>query len=542
VQHICEREPEGAVLVFLTGWDEISNLHKSMQANPAFAPARTRVLPLHGSMPTAHQQGIFARPPPGVRKVVLATNIAETSITIDDVVYVVDGGKAKGKSYDPLNNLATLLPQWVSQASARQRRGRAGRVQPGKCYRLYPRELHDGAMAPFEAPEMLRTPLEELCLQIKSLSLGGIEEFLSRALQPPEARAVHNAKGLLETIGALHEGTEELTALGRHLAHLPVDPRVGKMVVMGCVLGCLDPVLTIAAGLAYKDPWVIPLERKHEADEVRRRLAGGSQSDHLALVAAFEGWRRAGGYRERADYCWRHFLRQNTLELMSDMRLQFAGLLRDAGFLAGGGGPGGDRRHLEEEIARRSASAPHTELVRAVICAGMFPNVADVVQKKNRASFKTLDDGKVDPHPSSVVAAERFFEHRFLVYSQKVKTQGIYLMSSTAVPDKALLLFGGELHPGDRPGSLTMLGGNIAFHMAPGVADLVLRARRELEGLLERAAHDPAAGLAGPQAGHLVDAVVHLLSPGAGGGGGGGRDRLRRHYEDGVGAGYGDRR
>eukprot|EP01047_Picozoa_sp_COSAG01_P015643 COSAG01_NODE_784_length_13621_cov_68.866829_18_plen_165_part_00 len=146
---------------------------------------------------------------------VLATNIAETSITIDDVVFVVDGGKAKEKTYDPVNNLACLLPAWVSQAAARQRRGRAGRVQAGVCFHLFTREQH-AKLSPYQTPELLRTPLEELCLQIKSLRLGRIEAFLAKAPEPPSHKTVRNAIELLETIGAMTlDGSEELTPLVR---------------------------------------------------------------------------------------------------------------------------------------------------------------------------------------------------------------------------------------------------------------------------------------------------------------------------------------
>ncbi|KAK3239764.1 hypothetical protein CYMTET_50333 [Cymbomonas tetramitiformis] len=292
LEWICTREPEGAVLVFLTGWDEISKLHETLQAHRMLGDAsRVKLLPLHGSMPTVNQRDIFLRPPAGVRKVVLATNIAETSITIDDVVFVLDCGKAKEKTYDPVNKLACLLPNWVSRAAVHQRRGRAGRVQPGVCYHLFTKAQHD-AMNEHQLPELLRTPLEELCLQIKSMQLGLIAPFLGKALEPPDPLTVANAIERLQLIGALTEN-ETLTPLGHHLAALPVDPGVGKMILMAAIFGCLSPVLTIAAGLAYRDPFVLPIDKKQQADEVKRRLAGAHCSDHVALLQAYDGWRDA---------------------------------------------------------------------------------------------------------------------------------------------------------------------------------------------------------------------------------------------------------
>ncbi|VAH16222.1 unnamed protein product [Triticum turgidum subsp. durum] len=210
IEYICRHEGEGAILVFLTGWDEISKLLDKIKGNNLLGNSnKFLVLPLHGSMPTVNQREIFDRAPANMRKIVLATNIAESSITIDDVVYVIDCGKAKETSYDALNKLACLLPSWISKASAHQRRGRAGRVQPGVCYRLYPEVIH-AAMPQFQLPEILRTPLQELCLTIKSLQLGAVASFLAKSLQPPDPLSVKNAIELLKTIGALDD-LEELT-------------------------------------------------------------------------------------------------------------------------------------------------------------------------------------------------------------------------------------------------------------------------------------------------------------------------------------------
>ena len=167
--------PDGAVLVFLPGWHEISQLRDALEADPRFGKD-VLVLPLHSMVPPAEQKRVFRRPPPGVKKIVLATNIAETAVTIDDVVFVVDSGRLKEKSYDAHTGVSTLQAAWISRASAQQRRGRAGRVRPGECYRLYS-SARMAAFADFQLPEMQRSPLEELCLQVRMLaeasSLGG---------------------------------------------------------------------------------------------------------------------------------------------------------------------------------------------------------------------------------------------------------------------------------------------------------------------------------------------------------------------------------
>ncbi|CAI5478313.1 unnamed protein product [Closterium sp. Yama58-4] len=180
----------GAVLVFMTGWDDIIGMRDRLREHPLLGDeSRVLLLTCHGSMPIEEQKLIFNPPPPGVTKVILATNMAETSITINDVALVIDTGKAKETSYDAVNNVPCLLPQWVSKASVKQRRGRAGRVRPGVCFHLYPRPLF-AALPEYGQPELLRAPLHSLCLQIKTLGLGNIGEFLGKAIQPPEPLAV----------------------------------------------------------------------------------------------------------------------------------------------------------------------------------------------------------------------------------------------------------------------------------------------------------------------------------------------------------------
>ena len=509
----AEDDGHGAVLVFLTGWDEISKLVEMCGADPVLGDAsRCRVLPLHGAMPTANQREIFDSPPAGVRKIVLATNIAETSITIDDVVHVVDAGKSKEKTYDALNNMACLTPSWTSKASAHQRRGRAGRTRPGVCYRVYTRAQH-AAMADHAAPELLRTPLEELCLTIKSLGLGSAAAFVAKALEPPEERSVRNALALLTDIGAL-DADERLTPLGEHLAALPVDPRVGKMLVVAAALGCLSPALTIAAGMAYKDPFVLPLEKKHQADAARRALAADTRSDHVALVRAFEGWKRArreGGHGRGREFCRVNFLAHNTLELMADMRRQFWDLLEGIGFVGGGDG-GSGRGAMDEPRASHNRHAHDVGLLRAVICAGMFPNLVCVRRRGKRCEFKTHEDGKVDLHPSSVNA--RFgqtFPFSWLVYREKVKTTGVYIRDSTCVPAHAVVLLGGALEEGDDGESVKICGGAYAFSASASTVRLVRRLRSRLDVVLAAKARDPALDVTA-EGGAVVDAVRALIA------------------------------
>ncbi|OMO49784.1 hypothetical protein CCACVL1_30803 [Corchorus capsularis] len=431
------------------------------------------------------------------RKIVLATNIAESSITIDDVVYVIDCGKAKETSYDALNKLACLLPSWISKASAHQRRGRAGRVQPGVCYRLYPKVIHD-AMLEYQLPEILRTPLQELCLHIKSLQLGTVGTFLAKALQPPDPLAVQNAIELLKTIGALDDA-EELTPLGRHLCTLPVDPNIGKMLLMGAIFQCLNPALTIAAALAHRNPFVLPINSKEEADAAKRSFAGDSCSDHIALLKAFEGYRDAKrNGRERA-YCWENFLSPVTLQMMDDMRNQFIDLLSDIGFVDKSRGASAYNQYNHD-----------LEMVCAILCAGLYPNVVQCKKRGKRTAFYTKEVGKVDIHPASVNAGVHLFPLPYLVYSEKVKTTSIFIRDSTNISDYALLLFGGNLIPSKTGEGIEMLGGYLHFSAPKSVIDLIRKLRGELDKLLNRKVEEPGFDISVEGKG-VVSAVVELL-------------------------------
>ncbi|PWA42003.1 hypothetical protein CTI12_AA548740 [Artemisia annua] len=429
--HICRKERPGAVLVFMTGWDDISCLKNQLKANPLLGdPNRVQLLTCHGSMATSEQNKIFEHPPPNVRKIVLATNMAEASITINDVVFVVDCGKAKETTYDALNNTPCLLPSWISQASARQRKGRAGRVQSGECYHLYPRCVYE-AFSEYQLPELLRTPLNSLCLQIKSLQVGRIGEFLSAALQPPEPLAVQNAVDFLTKIGALDEN-ENLTHLGEYLSMLPVDPKLGKMLIMGAFFRCFDPIVTIVAGLSVRDPFVLPQDRKDQATTAKSMFSAKFYSDHIALIRAYEGWKTALSEQTAYEYCWRHYLSAQTLQAIHSLRNQFHYILQDA-------------QLLEAEAGLNNRLSHNQPLVRAIICAGLFPGVASVVHRETSMSFKTMDDGQVFLYGNSVNAQYQTIPYPWLVFGEKVKVNSVFLRDTTGVSDSTLILFGGGL-------------------------------------------------------------------------------------------------
>ncbi|KAK4842427.1 hypothetical protein QYF36_021432 [Acer negundo] len=485
---ICEKERPGAVLVFMTGWDDINSLKDKLLAHPILGdPSRVLLLTCHGSMASSEQRLIFDEPEAGVRKIVLTTNIAETSITINDVVFVIDCGKAKETSYDALNNTSCLLPSWISKVSAQQRRGRAGRVQPGECYHLYPRCVH-AAFAEYQLPEILRTPLQSLCLQIKSLKLGSISEFLSRALQSPELLAVQNAIEYLKIIGALDQN-EDLTVLGQYLTMLPMEPKLGKMLILGAIFNCLDPVLTIVAGLSVRDPFLAPLDKKDLAEAAKSQFSW-DYSDHLALVRAYEGWREAERDLAGNEYCWDNFLSAQSLKAIDSLRKEFFSLLKDAGLIDCNTTIFNVSNH-DEHQKRNERPKNISVLIRAVICYGLYPGICSVVHNLKSFSLKTMEDGQVLLYSNSVNARESEIPYPWLVFNEKMKVNSVFLRDSTAVCDSVLLLFGGSISQGDVDGHLKMMGGYLEFFMNPAVADMYVRVRRELDELIQNKLLNP---------------------------------------------------
>lgn len=486
IKYIVLKEEDGAILVFLPGWDNISTLHEILISQAMFKSDRFIIIPLHSLMPTVNQTQVFKKTPPGVRKIIIATNIAETSITIDDVVFVIDGGKIKETHFDTQNNISTMAAEWVSKANAKQRKGRAGRVQPGHCYHLY-NGLRASLLDDYQLPEILRTPLEELCLQIKILKLGGIAYFLSKLMDPPSQDAVKLAINHLKELNAL-DRQEELTPLGVHLARLPVEPHIGKMILFGALFCCLDPVLTIAASLSFKDPFVIPLGKEKVADARRKTLSNNSKSDHLTVVNAFNGWEdaRRCGFRNEKDYCWQYFLSSSTLQMLHNMKGQFVDHLRAAGFV--------NSRNPKDP--KSNTNSENEKLLKAVICAGLYPKVAKIrpsfSKKRKTVKVCTKTDGPVNIHPKSVNVEETEFHYNWLVYHLKMRTSSIYLYDCTEVSPYCLLFFGGDISiQKDKDQETIAVDEWIVFQSPEKIALLVKNLRKELDDLLQEKIEKP---------------------------------------------------
>lgn len=470
----CGGKPDGAVLIFLTGWSEISSLTNILSDHEIFGDAnRCTIAQLHSLVSTSKQRLAFKRPPKNCWKIVLSTNIAETSITIPDVVYVIDCGKAKKRLFDPYTNMSTFRPHYISQASAKQRQGRAGRCQKGLCIRLYTTTRYESFDA-FELPEMLRVPLEEIMLQAmqllrqrslmlksdcnrKTTTSRDAIDFLSRALDSPNEQAIHNATLSLCDIGALcsyrasEEEAQELTIVGDILAKLPIHPRLGKMVLLASFFGVCDPVLTIVCAASYRSPFVLPTNNAEQqrARKCMDNFVRRDRSDHVALLRAYDAWSSAytrKGRRGAEQFCRKHFLSPNTMYTIRGMRRQLLDHLK--------------RLRFPIQTERESILTTSKHLLTACVCAGLFPNIGVRIagsknvccaqEKKARVHFNSvnskLDVSKKSTQRGSHDDEKEERELEWIAFERV--TRGIRrcnIESTTIVDPYAIILLCGNL-------------------------------------------------------------------------------------------------
>ena len=465
---------------------------------------------------------------------------------------------------DEINETPQLVETWVSRASAKQRRGRAGRVRPGIAYHLFSSHTYEHEMEEYQLPEMLRVGLEDLVLQILILDLGEPSQFLGRALNPPSELSMRNSLKLLEELGAVEcnwkdsddielkleepkprnlegdhdplskrcgdmEVASELTALGFHLATLPVDPRVGKMMIYGALFGCMDPALTIAASMSARSPFVSPFDKRDEADEARKKFADDS-SDHLATLNAFTKWkniRQKKGDRAAQNFLRDNFLSRQTLFQMNDLRKEFANLLISIGFL-----PKtfrvidtrkGNNNDINDAMANANVNGNNMALVKAVLCAGLYPNIIVAPRslvgpsgggdnkEAGEVSFQSLNKGDVYLHPSTIAFHEKRLESRYCCYHEMVKTSKTYVRDCTTVSPFALVLFGGTLVVYQEKGVATV-DEWLKFRISPKSATIVKHLRAQMESMLLRKIVSPEDDVTSSPVGKaLIQSISTLL-------------------------------
>ncbi|KAG6841261.1 Cyclin-dependent kinase catalytic subunit [Blastosporella zonata] len=316
-------QPKGDILVFLTGQEEIEACHENLQETARALGnkiAELVICPIYANLPSDMQAKIFEPTPEGARKVVLATNIAETSITIDGVVFVIDPGFVKQNSYNPRTGMSSLVVVPCSRASANQRAGRAGRVGPGKAFRLYTKWAFSNELEANTVPEIQRTNLGMVVLLLKSLGINDLIGF--EFISPPPGETLMRALELLYALGALND-RGELTKLGRRMAEFPVDPMLSKTIISSEKYSCTDEILTIISMLSESGSlFYRPKDKKLHADQARQNFVrpGG---DHFTLLNVWEQWADTN-YSQQ--FCYEQFLQFKSLSRARDIRDQLAGL------------------------------------------------------------------------------------------------------------------------------------------------------------------------------------------------------------------------
>ncbi|ORY82099.1 P-loop containing nucleoside triphosphate hydrolase protein [Protomyces lactucae-debilis] len=441
-----------AVLIFMPGMGEIRRLFDTLQAHKVFGDERKWLIyALHSSIASDKQQAAFDVPQRGIRKIVIATNIAETGITIPDITCVIDAGKHKESRFDARRQLSRLVETFIAKANARQRMGRAGRVQPGVCYHLFSRARFN-KMAEHQLPEFQRLNLDELALRVKTVGMGGIEEVLLEALDAPTPENIKRSIASLIQVGALDED-QNLTSLGRYLARLPVDATLGKLILYGVRYSCLDPCLVIAAAQSSKAPFDTPMGREREASAAKQLFSRGD-SDFLTTWTAYQKWRQVciDKPAHEQKFCRDSFLNGKSLAAIEELRLQYLKILVDAGLLQVGEQ---DRRAIQRARFMSSRDGfirtpAHVEqntethtYIELCIAASFYPNMVSC-----RDGFKTVSKGQVvSIHPSSINhGSSGSFAKPWVAFFSLLKTKGpLYAHDTGLVDDYVVALFCGNV-------------------------------------------------------------------------------------------------
>lgn len=413
VMQIHLTEPPGDILLFLTGQEEIDTacetLYERMKNLGGSVPELI-ILPVYSALPSEMQTRIFDPAPPGSRKVVIATNIAETSLTIDGIFYVVDPGFVKQNVYNPKTGIDQLVVTPISQAQAKQRAGRAGRTGPGKCYRLYTEAAYRNEMLTTPVPEIQRTNLANTVLQLKAMGINDLLSF--EFMDAPPTETLLMALQQLHSLSALDdEGL--LTRLGRRMAEFPLEPMLSKMLIMSVHLGCSEEILTVVSMLSVQDVFYRPKDKQAIADSKKAKF-NQPEGDHLTLLAVYNSWKNN---KFSNAWCYENFVQARTLKRAQDVRKQLLGIM--------------DRHKLDV-----ISCGKNTAKVQKAICSGFFRNAA---KKDPQEGYRTLVEGNVVYiHPSSALFNR---QPEWVVYHEIVMTTKEYMRQVTTIDAKWLVEF-----------------------------------------------------------------------------------------------------
>jgi pre-mRNA-splicing factor ATP-dependent RNA helicase DHX38/PRP16 len=409
----------GDILVFMTGQEDIEVTCELIQErlNSLNDPPKLSILPIYSQMPADLQAKIFDRAAPGVRKVIVATNIAETSLTVDGIMYVVDAGYSKLKVYNPRMGMDTLQITPISQANASQRAGRAGRTGPGKAFHLFTEAAFKDEMYIQTIPEIQRTNLSNTVLLLKSLGIKDLLDF--DFMDPPPQDTITTSLFDLWALGAL-DNIGDLTEIGRKMTAFPMDPSLAKMLITSEDYGCSEEMLTIVSMLSVPNVFYRPKERQEESDAAREKFFV-PESDHLTYLHVYSQW-KSNGYSD--GWCTRHFLHPKSLRRAKEIREQLLDIMK---------------------MQRMSMISCGTDwdVIRKCICSGYYHQAAKV---KGIGEFINLRTSvTVQLHPTSALYGLGYLPD-YVVYHELILTSKEYMSTVTSVDPHWLADLGGVFY------------------------------------------------------------------------------------------------
>lgn len=410
---------QGDILVFMTGQEDIEATCELVQErlNALNDPPKLSILPIYSQMPADLQAKIFDRAAPGVRKCIVATNIAETSLTVDGIMFVVDAGYSKLKVYNPRMGMDTLQITPISQANAGQRSGRAGRTGPGKAFRLYTEKAYQDELYIQTIPEIQRTNLANTVLLIKSLGVKDLLDF--DFMDPPPQETITTSLFDLWALGAL-DNVGELTDLGSKMNAFPMDPSLAKLLIMSEEYGCSEEMITIVSMLSVPNVFYRPRERQEESDAAREKFFV-PESDHLTYLHVYSQW-KANGYSDR--WCTQHFLHSKSLRRAKEVRDQLLDTMR-------------------MQKMEMVSCGTDWDVIRKCICSGYYHQAAKVKGIGEYINLRT--SVTVQLHPTSALYGLGFLPD-YVVYHELILTSKEYMSTVTSVDPHWLAELGGVFY------------------------------------------------------------------------------------------------
>ncbi|XP_049352747.1 probable pre-mRNA-splicing factor ATP-dependent RNA helicase DEAH4 [Solanum verrucosum] len=421
------REPEGDILIFLTGQDDIEKLvlklEERVQSLEEGSCMDALILPLHGSLPPEMQVRVFSPPPPNCRRFIVSTNIAETSLTVDGVVYVIDSGYVKQRQYNPSTGMYSLEVVQISKVQAKQRAGRAGRTRPGKCYRLYPSTVYHDDFLDATIPEIQRSSLAGTVLYLKSLDLADMDILKFDFLDSPSVESLEDALKQLYLVDAIDENGS-ITSLGRKMAELPLEPSLSRTLLEANELDCLSQALTVVSMLSAETT-LLPAPSKSSEKKRRHTLSnlpdGFGLGDHIQLLQIYEQWYQTD---YNIDWCKENNLQVRGMVFVTDVRKQLSQIMQKI-----------TKGSLDVQTSnRRRGGQQEFKSLRKALCIGYANQLAERMIRHNGYRPLGFKSELVQVHPSSVLKSdEDGMLPNYVVYHELIVTSRPFMRNVCAV-------------------------------------------------------------------------------------------------------------